>query len=176
MGGIRTWITKRVDGKGLVEGLDRVNALLEFVPFRLGLVDGVLVYRFKIGSVMQGWALGLLALHDSGRTVRYCDECGQYFVRWRPKNHQQLYCTECAEERRRDGQIDRQFKYRNTLKLIEMIEAGHDPQTACADLGLDAAVLTRPKVAEAIANAPPPSRRRLEPPSKMWKRRLIEEE
>ena len=110
-----------VDGKGIVEEGERLNDLLDIIPFRLGLVDGALVYRFSIESVMQGWALGLVVLHESSYRLRTCENWDYHinylFTIFNPKNHQQRYCSNCAEEMRRKSQAGRQDKYRQRKRL-----------------------------------------------------------
>ncbi len=114
-------------------------------------VDGVLVYRLAITSADAGWALGLLMLRDSDYPLRYCGECHKFFAIFDPKTRSRRYCLDCVEDVQSDQRNERQLRYRKSLRLIQMVEAGHDPKAACAKLGLDAAILTLPRVAKAIA-------------------------
>jgi len=129
------------------------QALIDGMTMRPDFIDGVLVYRFAITSAGAGWALGLLMLRDSDYLLRECRECHKLFAIFDPKTRSRRYCLDCADDVEREKRNERQVRYRKSLRLVQMIEDGQKPRAACAALGLDVAVLTLPKVVEAIAKS-----------------------
>jgi hypothetical protein len=103
---------------------EKLNFWVEIVPIKLGFIDGKLVHQFRIESVMEGWALALVVLHDSERKVRACEECNRYYVIFQPKGHQQRYCPDCAEDARKNSQLERQRRFREKKRKELLAKRG----------------------------------------------------
>ena len=107
------------DGHGICSHCrihDKLDRRLKEITFRLGFVNGSLVYRFSVDSVGAGWALGLAALLDSSCPLRRCKECRCYFAIFNPKKHQQRYCIDCADDVRGEKAAARQRRWRQKIK------------------------------------------------------------
>ena len=109
------------------------------------------MYRFSIESVQAGWSLGLMMLRNSDYPLRRCSKCGEFFAIFDPNTRSQRYCLNCMGDNSREKRNIRQVRYRKSVRLIQKVNDGQEPEVACADLGLDVAVLNLPRVAEAIA-------------------------
>ena len=120
-------------------------------PLHLDVIEGALVYRFSIASVRAGWSLGLLMLLNSDYPLRRCLKCEEFFAVFDPLTRSRTYCLNCADDNAREKRNARVVQYRKSVRLIQKVNDGQEPEAACADLGLDVAVLDLPRVAKAIA-------------------------
>lgn len=106
-------VDKGTVGSSLHNKLDR---WLKEIPFSIGFVKGSLVYRFSVGSVGAGWALGLATLLDSDCQLRCCEECFCYIAIFNRQAQQRRYCEACAKDVNREKTAKRLRKWRQRKK------------------------------------------------------------